>query len=59
MIFEFKGIFNIIFVGTDTATQNVVIKGTVRDPQGHFLYLIGENDTIYNWDNIILMRKVV
>lgn len=54
---ELPDTFDVVFVGNE---KNVRIKitGMVQDPYGHILWLVGSDGSIYNWDNIIRIRKV-
>ena len=54
---EFRGTFNILFAGRTEYTQ-VTILNSVVDSYGHVLYLVGPDNVIYNWTNILIMRKV-
>lgn len=54
---SFTGIFEITFVG-GAAPVRVKLETYMMDSYGHYLYLVGENDTIYNWDNIAIIKKL-
>lgn len=54
---EFEGKFNILFTGR-TEYVPVTISSVIRDSRGHILYFEGVEGNIYNWANIVIMRKV-
>lgn len=53
---EMYGFFNILFTGQKEYAR-VKIINSVQDAYGHYIYLVGPDDTIYNWSNIVIMRK--
>lgn len=57
MIFDMRGLFDIMFVGS-SSFQRVKIVDAIVDYQGHFIYLVGANETIYNWSIIKIMKRV-
>ncbi len=57
MNFELCGTFNIEFVG-GSSLEGVEIFNAIHDPNGHYIYLVGAYGTIYNWSNILTMKRV-
>lgn len=53
----FVGEFDIEFIG-DFVPRRIHIRGPIVDYQGHNLYLLGEDETIYNWTTIISIKKI-
>lgn len=55
---EFDGLFDVLFVGREKYAK-VKINRVIRDSNGHILYFEGPNDVIYNWSNILIMRRSI
>lgn len=53
---ELPGTFHILFVGKENSIR-VKINSMMQDSRGHILYLVGSDEAIYNWANIVIMRK--
>lgn len=54
---EMKGTFDILFTGEDSP-RRLVIDGRVTDTWARILYLYTPDGTIYNFSNVISIRKV-
>ena len=54
---EPKGTFDVVFVGED-GPRRLVIDGKVQDTWARILYLYGPDGTIYNFSNVISIKKV-
>jgi hypothetical protein len=53
---ELPGTFDILFTGKETYVK-IKINNMIQDTRGHILYLVGSDEAIYNWNNIVIMRK--
>lgn len=53
---ELPGTFDIMFVGKESYVK-IKINMMVQDSRGHIIYLVGVDEAIYNWSNIVVMRK--
>lgn len=54
---EMCGVNDILFSG-QTEFKQVTITSIVQDSYGKILYLTGPDKVLYNWKNIISMRKM-
>lgn len=53
---DFNGVYTIRFVGFPHLIE-VDIDHSVRDIYGHPIYVVTKDETIYNWSNILMMKK--
>ncbi len=52
---EIKGVFDVEF--TTGETRNIDIKVNITNPNAIPLYLIDSDGRLYNWGNIVSIRK--
>lgn len=53
-----KGFFDIQFVGEDKPRRGIQIHHAVVDSNAHPIYLVGPDNTNWNWSNIIRIKRV-
>lgn len=54
---EFEGEYEMFFSYYPNPIK-VELKFAMRDSRGDVLYLLGIDGTIYNWANIVMMKRV-